>query len=53
MMSSDKLVVFNYLRYFVVLFLLASFFYTYSLEVKHSTIKKALDKKMPITNFRF
>ncbi len=38
----------NYLRYFVVLLLLGSLFYTYSLEVEQSTIKERLDKKLPI-----
>lgn len=38
----------NYLRYFVVLLLFGSLFYTYTLKVEQSTIKEALDKKLPI-----
>ena len=42
------MIVSNYVRYFVVLLLMGSLFYTYTLEVEQSTIKEALDKKLPI-----
>ena len=38
----------NYLRYFIVLLLFSSLFYSYTVEIKQSTIKKSLDKKLPI-----
>lgn len=38
----------HYLRYFIVLLLLGSLFYTHTIEIKQSTIKDALDKKMPL-----
>ena len=37
----------NYLRYFVVLILLGSIFYTYTIEIKQATIKMMIDKKLP------
>jgi len=38
----------NYLRYFILLILLGSLFYSYPLRVEQSTIQNALDKKLPI-----
>jgi putative component of membrane protein insertase Oxa1/YidC/SpoIIIJ protein YidD len=43
-----KVFVLNYFRYFIVLILLGSLFYTYTITIESSTLKAAIDKKLPI-----
>ena len=38
----------NYLRYFIVIILFGLLFYTYSISIEPSTVKAAIDKKLPI-----
>lgn len=39
----------NYFRYFIVLILFGSLFFTYTLQIDQSTLKSAIDKKLPKT----
>jgi len=40
--------VLNYLRYFIVIVLLGSLFYTYTLTIEASKLKSAIEKKLPM-----
>jgi len=40
--------VLNYLRYFIVIVLLGSLFYTYTLSIEASKLKSAIEKKLPM-----
>jgi len=40
--------VLNYLRYFIVIVLLGSLFYTYTLNIEASKLKSAIEKKLPM-----